>query len=411
MEDQLRLSLLIIGSIIIVAVFAHGIWKIRKNGQPAKRNRVEPQQWDESSSFTGSDTDDDNEQRFSSGFAQSDTDSFDELGVGKVRVVESGQSSPIPSSDDHDSAGKDETAAAQTQARVQSESSASKQEEKLYGSVVTNPKPHMQTPAEPAHAEGEKEDIPPPPGFLLKENSASGEDSATSGVAPAQAPASHRAADEEVESFSLDSPEVDEDAAAVSRKPRHYTRQRQEPSLGDDQMRIDFDKPAGTPSAKPESATAAKPAANRQTADAEQEVLVINVKAPDGEPISGASLLPMLLTLGFKFGEQDIFHRHANASGKGPVLFSLANMFKPGNFDIDNLEMFTTQGVSLFMILPIEADAHQVFNMMHNAARKIAEEFDGQVLDGRRSVLSKQGLQQYIEKIREFERRQQLLRT
>lgn len=169
--------------------------------------------------------------------------------------------------------------------------------------------------------------------------------------------------------------------------------------------------PAGTPSAEPDSAAAAKPAAGRQSGDAEQEVLVINVKAPDGEPISGASLLPMLLTLGFKFGEQDIFHRHANASGKGPVLFSLANMFKPGNFDIDNLEMFTTQGVSLFMILPIEADAHQVFNMMHNAARKIAEEFDGQVLDGRRSVLSKQGLQQYIEKIREFERRQQLLRT
>lgn len=244
MEDQLRLSLLIIGSIIIVAVFAHGIWKIRKNGQPAKRNRVEPGQWDESSSFTDSDTDDDNEQRFTSGFAQSDTDSFDELGVGKVRVVESGESAPMPSSDDHDSAGNEQTAAAQTQARAPSESSVPKQEEKLYGSVVTNPKPHMQMAAEPAPAQGEQEDIPPPPGFLLKANSATGEETVTSGEVPEQAPGdSHRAADEEVESFSLDSQEVDEDAAAVSRKPRHHTRQRQEPSLGDDQMRIDFDKP------------------------------------------------------------------------------------------------------------------------------------------------------------------------
>jgi cell division protein ZipA len=118
----------------------------------------------------------------------------------------------------------------------------------------------------------------------------------------------------------------------------------------------------------------------------------------------------MLLTLGFKFGDQDIFHRHVNSNGKGPVLFSLANMFKPGNFDIDNLETFTTRGVSLFMLLPIEGDPHQVFNMMHNAARKIADEFNAQVLDGRRSVLSKQGLQQYVEKIRDFERKRMIAR-
>ena len=119
----------------------------------------------------------------------------------------------------------------------------------------------------------------------------------------------------------------------------------------------------------------------------------------------------MLLTLGFKFGDQDIFHRHVNSYGKGPVLFSLANMFKPGVFDIDNLENFETQGISLFMILPIEGDPHQVFNMMHNAARKLADEFGAQVLDGRRSVLTKQGLQQYVEKIREFERKRMIARS
>ena len=75
-----------------------------------------------------------------------------------------------------------------------------------------------------------------------------------------------------------------------------------------------------------------------------------------------------------------------------------------GNFDIDNLENFTTQGISLFMILPIEGEPHQVFNMMHNAARKIAEEFSAQIYDGGRSLLTKQSLQQYVENIREFER-------
>ncbi|MEI8648322.1 cell division protein ZipA [Paraglaciecola sp. Hal342] len=146
------------------------------------------------------------------------------------------------------------------------------------------------------------------------------------------------------------------------------------------------------------------------TQDQPQEVLVLNVKTADDAPIQGAALLPMLLTLGFKFGDQDIFHRHVNANGKGPVLFSLANMFKPGVFDIDNLENFTTHGITLFMILPIEGDPHQVFNMMHNATRKIADEFNAQILDGRRSMLTKQGLQQYVERIREFERKRMIHR-
>jgi cell division protein ZipA len=132
---------------------------------------------------------------------------------------------------------------------------------------------------------------------------------------------------------------------------------------------------------------------------------VLNIKANSENPIGGAALLPMLLTLGFKFGEHDIFHRHVNTNGKGPILFSLTNLFKPGVFDIDNMETFSTQGLSLFMMLPIEGEAQQVFNMMHNAARKIAEEFGCKILDGNRVVLSKQSLQQYSERIRDFERR------
>jgi len=141
------------------------------------------------------------------------------------------------------------------------------------------------------------------------------------------------------------------------------------------------------------------------TQSAQTDVLVLNIKANSENPIGGAALLPMLLTLGFKFGEHDIFHRHVNTNGKGPILFSLTNLFKPGVFDIDNMETFSTQGLSLFMMLPIEGEAQQVFNMMHNAARKIAEEFGCKILDGNRVVLSKQSLQQYSERIRDFERR------
>lgn len=196
----------------------------------------------------------------------------------------------------------------------------------------------------------------------------------------------------------------------VKRKKADTSRKKREPKIAEDQMRIDFDDEPSDPSKPIAAEVKSEPPAQQPAEEQQQEVLVLNVKVADDSPIPGSALLPMLLTLGFKFGDQDIFHRHVNSNGKGPVLFSLANMFKPGNFDIDNLENFTTQGVSLFMILPIEGEPHQVFNMMHNAARKIADEFDAQIYDGRRTLLTKQSLQQYVEKIREFERQRMLKR-
>ncbi len=331
---------------------------------------------------------------------------------------------------------------------------------KLYGSVVTQPKPAFQRATkgtETSHRQAPNQDnphIPEPPPFLLKSAAAS----------PEVNPQANKMADMEVKSerepesqnkidargrvepeFKLDS---EEQSPAEPAKPISLAAQarklvsrrkksvadviRKEPEmqannkLNEEQMRIDFsnEEPSAykEPSAHKEPTSAQAPtttqqptsstqpsssAAESSTKQSEQatDVLVLNVRAPEDREISGAVLLPMLLTLGLKFGEQDIFHRHVNTNGKGPVLFSLANLFKPGVFDIDSIETFSTRGLSLFMMLPIEGDPQQVFNMMHNAARKLADEFGCQVLDGSRGVLTKQGLQKYSERIREFERR------
>ncbi len=139
------------------------------------------------------------------------------------------------------------------------------------------------------------------------------------------------------------------------------------------------------------------------------EVLILYVLMPEGQDINGAMLLPSLLTLGFKYGEMNIFHRHQDSAGSGEVLFSLANMFNPGTFDLEEMDKLQTRGLSLFMTLPGPGEALQNFNLMHSAAKKLAEEFGGQVLDGQRSMLTVQTVRHYVERIREFQR-QQLLR-
>lgn len=131
-----------------------------------------------------------------------------------------------------------------------------------------------------------------------------------------------------------------------------------------------------------------------------RDVLVLHVVAKDGEELNGAELLPCLLTLNFKFGEMNIFHRHEDNAGTGKVLFSMANMVKPGVFDPDSMEQFTTQGVVLFMTLPCHGDALMNFSIMLNSAHQIADDLDGVVLDGGRDEWLESTKQDYIQRIR-----------
>lgn len=133
-----------------------------------------------------------------------------------------------------------------------------------------------------------------------------------------------------------------------------------------------------------------------------EEVIVLHVTGN----FEGAILLQQMTELGFKYGDFDIFHRHVDTAGNGPVLFSLANMFNPGTFDIDHMETFQTDGIALFLALPIKGDSKQAFTMMHNAAVKLAAAVDkGQVLDEHRNPLTRQSVQHIHQRIREFERK------
>lgn len=133
-----------------------------------------------------------------------------------------------------------------------------------------------------------------------------------------------------------------------------------------------------------------------------EEVIVLHVTGN----FEGAILLQQMTELGFKYGDFDIFHRHVDTAGNGPVLFSLANMFNPGTFDIDHMETFQTDGVALFLALPIKGDSKQAFTMMHNAAVKLAAAVDsGHVLDEHRNPLTRQSVQHIHQRIREFERK------
>ncbi|NQZ49446.1 MAG: cell division protein ZipA [Moritella sp.] len=136
---------------------------------------------------------------------------------------------------------------------------------------------------------------------------------------------------------------------------------------------------------------------------ADEAVFVINIMAREGGYIAGAELLQELSAFGFKYGAMDIFHRHVDAAGKGAVIFSLANMVKPGVFDLDTMEQFESPGVSLFMMFPCAGQASHNYSLMLSAAERIAEGVDGLLMDASRKPLTENAIKQEQVFIRQLE--------
>lgn len=169
-----------------------------------------------------------------------------------------------------------------------------------------------------------------------------------------------------------------------------------EPEIGEIQLSaIDDDVEPVSAEIQP-TAKAEKPASQAS------EFIILHISMPEGLVMAGSKLLPCVLSLGFKISEEGFFNRHVEPSGQGPVMFRLVNMYNPGTFDVDNMEQFSTAGISLFMTLPCEGDSLAAFNMLHSAAKKIAEEFGAEVLDSNREPLSVTTVRSYVEKVREY---------
>lgn len=136
------------------------------------------------------------------------------------------------------------------------------------------------------------------------------------------------------------------------------------------------------------------------------ELLVINAMAPEGNPFKGNDLLQILMACDVRYGKMNIFHRYENSDGTGEIQFSVANLVEPGNFDLDEIDEFTTPGVVFFMHLPGPKESIKAYEAMVETARCLVKNLEGELRDQTHSVATKQTLEHYKQRIRDFERRQ-----
>ncbi|AZC23677.1 MULTISPECIES: cell division protein ZipA [Pseudomonas] len=211
-------------------------------------------------------------------------------------------------------------------------------------------------------------------------------------------------------------PQLDEhDLPSVSmpaREPRESAspkrgKRASEPQQGDLNLDLDLDNGPSFSSRDDDFPADEGKASSHGDKDQPQaeEVLVISVICRDAAGFKGPALLQNILESGLRFGEMDIFHRHESMAGNGEVLFSMANAVKPGIFDLDDIDHFSTPAVSFFLGLPGPRHPKQAFDVMVAAARKLSQELNGELKDDQRSVLTAQTIEHYRQRIVEFERR------
>lgn len=137
-----------------------------------------------------------------------------------------------------------------------------------------------------------------------------------------------------------------------------------------------------------------------------QEVLVVNVLSKDGQGFKGPDLLQLLLACDLRFGKKNIFHRYEKANAKGAIQFSVANLVEPGTFNLDAIDDFVTPGVSFFMSLPGPEKPLVAFNYMIETAQVLVRHLQAELRDDAHSVMTAQTIEHCRQRIRDFERKQ-----
>ena len=203
-------------------------------------------------------------------------------------------------------------------------------------------------------------------------------------------------------------------AATRSEGERSEASPRIEPSLGDpDAVELppraresgapEGPAPRAAP-ADPEPAAAPRATAGRRPDPAIERIVSLFVTAREGRLFQGGDLVVAAEKVGLEYGDMGIFHRLDDRAGEAGPVFSVANMLKPGNFDMARIDTLATPGLGFFMTLPGPVSALDAWDAMLPAAQRMAELLDGVVLDAERNALGRQGIQHVREDLRNWDR-------
>lgn len=149
----------------------------------------------------------------------------------------------------------------------------------------------------------------------------------------------------------------------------------------------------------------------RRSDDYFERIVTLYVSAPEGRLLDGSDVVVAAEKVGLVYGHMQIFHRLVDGKPEAGPVFSVANMLKPGHFDMNALASMRTPGISLFMTLPGPLPALDAWDMLLPTAQRLAELLDAQLLDDKHNALGRQRIGNIREELRALDRKQEQARS
>jgi cell division protein ZipA len=136
----------------------------------------------------------------------------------------------------------------------------------------------------------------------------------------------------------------------------------------------------------------------------EDELLMLVITPDRTDHFAGLDILSAVRGAGMKYGKMNVFHSY----GVGDMnldepLFSLANLYEPGEFNLEEMDSFSTRGLVIYMTLPVPIEPEIALEIMINTAQRIAEVLGGVLCDPTRRQLTDDELDKMRAKMKRFQ--------
>lgn len=196
------------------------------------------------------------------------------------------------------------------------------------------------------------------------------------------------------------------------------TGERLEPTLGA-QLEQSLGDDAGTPPDEAmvqaemellDAAVGERPTPNaelgRRVSEEFDKIVTLYIAARAGQTLRGADIVVAAEKAGLTYGHMNVFHRLVDGHPERGPVFSVANIKKPGSFEMSEIQHLETPAIAFFLTLPAPVSALDAWDAMHPTAQRMAELLDGVLLDEQRNALGRQRIAGLRDELRAWDRQQ-----
>ena len=146
----------------------------------------------------------------------------------------------------------------------------------------------------------------------------------------------------------------------------------------------------------------------RRTSEDFEKIVTLYIAARAGEKLRGPDIIVAAEKTGMVYGHMNVFHRLVEGHPERGPVFSVANIMKPGSFDMATIQSLETPAIAFFLTLPAPVPALDAWETMLPTAQRMAELLDGVVLDESRNALGRQRIAHLRDELRAYDRQHEL---